>query len=105
VSGSAPDIEHFLACVARLKAEAPHLTAIQAGLLVAAHLGVAHDSRTFAGKLGLAHALVLRELNALAEQGALLHIESRDGRTMRTAFTPGTGAVRLLALLPQGLTS
>jgi len=100
VSGSAPDIDHFLACVARLQAEVPHMTAIQVGLLVAAHLGVAHDSRTFARKLGLAHALVLRELNALAEQSALLHIENRDARTMRTAFTPGTGAGHLFALLP-----
>ncbi|AOF93809.1 hypothetical protein [Sinorhizobium sp. RAC02] len=100
MSGGEPDVDRFLACVARLQAEAPRLTAIQAGLLVAAHLGVAHDSRTFARKLGLAHALVLRELNVLAEQGALLHIQSRDARTMRTAFTPGTGAGRLLALLP-----
>lgn len=102
MSVSAPDIDHFLACVARLQAEVPHLTAIQAGLLVAAHLGVAHDSRTFARKLGLAHALVLRELNAVAEPGGLLRIEQRDARTMRTAFAPGPDAGRLLTLFPPG---
>jgi hypothetical protein len=100
VSGSAPDIDHFLACVARLQVEAPHLTAIQTGLLAAVHLGIARDSRTFARKLGLAHALVLRELNALAEHGTLLHIENRDARTMRTAFTLGAQAEHLLAFLP-----
>jgi hypothetical protein len=105
VSGGAPDVEHFLTSVARLQAEVPHLTAIQAGLLVAAHLGAAHDSRAFAGKLGLAHALVLRELNALAEHGAMLRIEKRDARTMRTFFTPGAEAGRLLALLPSAPTS
>jgi hypothetical protein len=102
VSVSAPDIDHFLACVARLQAEVPHLTAIQAGLLAAFHLGIARDSRTFARKLGLAHALVLRELNAVAEPGGLLRIEQRDARTMRTAFAPGPDAGRLLTLLPPG---
>jgi hypothetical protein len=100
VNGSAPNIDHFLACVARLQAEAPHLTAIQAGLLAAIHLGIARDSRTFARKLGLAHALVLRELNAVAEPGGLLRIEQRDARTMRTTFAPGPDAGRLLTLLP-----
>lgn len=86
MTGTVPDAEHFLALVARLQAEDPQLSAIQAGLLAAASLGIAHDSRAFARHLGLAHALVLRELNALAERGDRLSIEKRDARTMRTHY-------------------
>ena len=87
MTGTAPDAERFLALAARLQADDPRLSAIQAGLLAAASLGIAHDSRTFARVLGLAHALVLRELNALAERGGLLCIEKRNVRTMRTHYT------------------
>lgn len=87
MSEEAPDVERFLALVARLQAEDVQLSAIQAGLLAAAALGIAHDSRTFARQLGLAHALVLRELNALAERGDRLSIDKRDARTMRTHYT------------------
>lgn len=86
MTGTVPDAERFLALVARLQAEDPQLSAIQAGLLAAASLGIAHDSRTFARHLGLAHALVLRELNALAERRDRLSIEKRDARTMRTHY-------------------
>lgn len=87
MSEAAPDVERFLALVARLQADDAQLSAIQAGLLAAAALGIAHDSRTFARQLGLAHALVLRELNALAERGDRLSIDKRDARTMRTHYT------------------
>ncbi len=97
-----PDAERFLASVGRLIEAAPGLTPIQAGLVVAAALGIAHDSRTFARQLGLAHALVLRELTALAEDGALLCIEKRDERTMRTHFGLHADAARYTALLLPG---
>ena len=76
----------FLALVARLQGEDPQLTGIQAALVAAARMGVASDSRTFARRLGLAHALVLRELNALAERGGAICIEGRDARTLRTRY-------------------
>ncbi|GAA4160147.1 hypothetical protein [Shinella granuli] len=86
MSGEAEEAGDFLALVARLQGEDPRLTGIQAALFAAVRTGVASDSRTFARRLGLAHALVLRELNALAEQGAI-RIDGRDARTMRTRYS------------------
>jgi hypothetical protein len=102
MNDGAPDAEHFLACVRRLIEVAPGLTPIQAGLVAAAALGIAHDSRTYAHRLGLSHALVLRELTALAEDGALLRIEKRDERTMRTHFGLCADAARYTALFLPG---
>ncbi|PDS75699.1 hypothetical protein [Rhizobium sp. L43] len=77
------DVDRFLALVAAAQAGDARLTTIQAGLLVAAELGIAHDSRAFARRLGIAHSFVLRELNALAEREGVLEIVKRDPRTMR----------------------
>ena len=85
MSGEAREAGDFLALVARVQGEDPRLTGIQAALVAAARMGVASDSRTFANRLGLAHALVLRELNALAERG-VVRIDGRDARTMRTRY-------------------
>lgn len=92
-----PEVERFMALIARLQADDPLLTPIQAGLVVAAGLGIAGDSRTFARLLGLAHALVLRELTALVARN-LLRVTKRDGRTMRSYFMPGDAAARYAAL-------
>lgn len=91
MSGDAPAAERFMELVARLERHDPLLTPIQAGLVVAAGLGIAGDSRSFARLFGLAHALVLRELTALADRD-LLHIIKRDGRTMRSHFVLGDAA-------------
>lgn len=97
MNGETPETERFMALVARLRADDPLLTPIQAGLVVAAGLGIAGDSRTFARLLGLAHALVLRELTALVARN-LLRVTKRDGRTMRSHFVPGEAAARYAAL-------
>ena len=97
MSDDAPEVGRFMALVERLEREDPLLTPIQAGLLVAAGLGLAGDSRTFARLLGLAHALVLRELTALTDRD-LLRVTKRDGRTMRTHFAPGDAAARYASL-------
>ncbi|EJC83455.1 hypothetical protein Rleg4DRAFT_6802 [Rhizobium leguminosarum bv. trifolii WSM2297] len=80
------DVDRFLALVASAQEGDIRLTSIQAGLLVAAELGIARDSRVFARKLGIAHSLVLRELNALAESQDVLEIVKRDPRTMRVHY-------------------
>lgn len=54
-----------------------------AGILVAIHLDVANDSRTFARLFGIAHALVLREITGLIEM-EFISIRTRDARTQRT---------------------
>jgi len=89
------DTERFMAQVERITVAQPHLTQLQAALIAAALLGIAQDSRSFARLLGLAHALVLRELNALAEAG-LVEITRRDPRTMRAFYATAPAAAGLL---------
>ena len=64
----------------------PELTPVQAGILVAADQKIARDSRTFARIFGMAHAIVLRELNALLQSSNLLTVTKRDARTLRTHY-------------------
>ncbi|NTF32113.1 hypothetical protein [Rhizobium skierniewicense] len=73
----------FLAVVEQINETAPvALDATGAALIAAIHLGIGSDSRSLANKLGIAHALVLRDINALS--GRLLTITKRDARTQRT---------------------
>lgn len=94
-----PDAEAFVAMAERLARLDPRLSMLQAGLLAAVHLDIAHDSRSFARLLGIEHALVLREITALCGAGDLLAVTRRDERTMRTFFAPGAGGERLLSAL------
>ncbi|ARQ14150.1 hypothetical protein NXC12_PE00555 (plasmid) [Rhizobium etli] len=86
MSSEAIGADRFLALVAAAQDRDIGLTSIQAGLLVAAELGIASDSRTFARMLAIAHALVLRDLSGLAERGDMLEIVKRDPRTMRVHY-------------------
>jgi len=97
VSAAAPDADAYLAAVGQLQERDNGLTALEAGLLVAAYANIARDSRTFARLLDIEHALVLRAVNGLAQRGGLLHIEKKDGRTMRTHFSLSEAAKCLLA--------
>lgn len=73
----------FLAVVEQIGETAPvALDATGAALIAAIHLGIGNDSRSLSNKLGIAHALVLREINALS--GTMLTIVKRDARTQRT---------------------
>ncbi|NIZ00590.1 hypothetical protein [Thalassospira lucentensis] len=83
-----PDSDQFMDLVARLCTAQPDLTPIQAGIIIAAQQNIARDSRTFARLLGLAHALVLRELNALLQSCTVLKLVKRDERTLRTFYQP-----------------
>ncbi len=58
------------------------VSATGAALIAAIHFGIGRDSRSLSNKLGIAHALVLREINALA--GTLVTVTRRDARTQRT---------------------
>ncbi len=62
------------------------LSALGAGVLAAAHLGLSNNSRSFAEQLGVAHALVLRECVALAEDHHLIRLEDRGDRSQRVFF-------------------
>ncbi|WP_313198993.1 hypothetical protein [Rhizobium sp.] len=78
--------ERFLSLVAERQAKDPRLTSLQAALIVAAEEDIALDSRSFARLLGVAHALVLRELNALVTMGGPLRIVKREARTLRSFY-------------------
>ena len=80
-------VERYMALVeAVLGDEAAELTPLGAGILAAAHLGIAADSRSFAKTLGIAHALVLREVDGLSEEAGWLTVTKRDPRTQRTFY-------------------
>lgn len=92
--------ERFLAIVDAIGALNPELTRLGAALLIAGHLDVAGDSRSFARILGVEHALVLRELSSLSEDGILLRVTDRVARTQRASYelTAGGDALVTLAL-------
>jgi hypothetical protein len=84
----APDAEHFLHLVERTLVGNPELSPIQGAILVAARQDIACDSKTFARLFGMAHAIVLRELNALMQATGLVTQTKRDTRTLRTHYQP-----------------
>jgi len=85
----------FMAAVDELLQVAPAgLQPTGAALIVAVHIGLGSDSRSLSNKLGIAHALVLREISALS--GTLLHIVRREARTQRT-FVELTEKAKALA--------
>lgn len=63
------------------------LNPLSAGVLAAAHYGVSNDSRSFAAKLGVAHALVLRECVALADEHHLIELDDRQDKSQRVFFS------------------
>jgi len=84
----------FLAAVEKLQQSSPALTVTGAAILVAIHQDIATDSRSIANRLGLAHALVLREITSLSP--SFLRVTKRDARTQRS-FLEATGEGRALA--------
>ena len=78
------DIMHLISLL--VEACPDEMTPIGAGILAAASLGIAKDSRSFARKLGLAHALVLRECVILAEELHMIVINKKDERTQRMSY-------------------
>lgn len=73
----------FMRRVDDILSSRPGLSRLGAGVLAAAELGIAGDSRAFARAFAVEHALVLREISALEVVG-LLHVDKRDPRTMRS---------------------
>ncbi len=96
MTGKEGQAELFLATVEALVRHAlPWSGRMPAGLLAAAHLDLASDSRSFAKTFGLAHALTLRAMGEAAELG-LIDVTRRDARTPRGFWTL-TPAGRALA--------
>lgn len=76
----------YMALVEKLTGHAQDLSSLGAGIIAGLALGVASDSRSFARVLGIAHALVLREVNLLGADGGYIVITQRDPRTQRTRY-------------------
>ena len=86
----------FIAVVDELRRIAPSgLQPTSAAIIAAIHLGIGNDSRSLSNTLGIAHALVLREISALS--GTLLQIVRRDARTQRT-FVDVTDKAKALVI-------
>ncbi|MBO0129730.1 hypothetical protein [Agrobacterium burrii] len=85
----------FMAMVEQMQqGSSQALTATGASILLAIHLEIATDSRSIANRLGLAHALVLREIAALSPR--FLLVTRRDARTQRS-FLEATAEGQALA--------
>ena len=72
----------FMAAVEKVaQGSSQALSATGAAILLAIHLDIATDSRSISNRLGLAHALVLREISALSPR--FVRVTKRDARTQR----------------------
>jgi hypothetical protein len=90
----------FLAYADALQTLDPKLSPLAAGIVAAVTQEIAADSRTFAKLFGIAHALVLREINQLTGPDAPLEIIRRDARTQRTYLELTVKGEALCRLLP-----
>lgn len=78
----------FMSRVAAITSQGPEkLSSLGAGILAAVVFDVAHDSRAFANKLGIAHALIIRECIILSEELGLLLIKEQNHKTMRISYS------------------
>ncbi|MEM6383947.1 MAG: hypothetical protein AAF739_14840 [Pseudomonadota bacterium] len=67
--------------------EANDLTPLAAGLIAASHSGYCSDSHTFSKRLGIEHALVIRECVQLAHEGGAITIDQTHTRTQRVTYS------------------
>jgi DNA-binding MarR family transcriptional regulator len=79
----------YFAEVERICTRDPWLSPLGGGILAGITLDVAHDSRAFARALGIEHAIVLREIQALVELDRLV-VTKRDERTHRCSYVRST---------------
>lgn len=86
----------YMAFVDALMTASRSLTGLGAGIVAAAALEIASDSRTFSRLLGVAHALVLREISVLGQDHGYIKIRQRDPRTQRTRYELSAVGQRLV---------
>ncbi|MBP1858629.1 hypothetical protein [Rhizobium herbae] len=90
----------FLAFVEAIRARDTTLSPLAAGIVAAVFQGISADSRSFAKLFGIAHALVLREINMLSGPDAPLEIIRRETRTQRTHIKLTVKGEALCRLIP-----
>ena len=82
----APNSDLFMSRVdALLKGQVLEISPLAAGIMVAIEMGIA-DSRSFSRQLGIAHALVLREISQLSGPEGLIRVTGRQAKTLRTSL-------------------
>jgi hypothetical protein len=86
----------YMTLVDALEAASGKISRLGAGIIAALALDIASDSRSFSRILGVAHALVLREVAALGAEGGYIRIRQRDERTQRTRYELNTTGNRLV---------
>ncbi len=100
-----PDSELFMSRVeALLEGHALEISPLAAGILVAIDMGIA-DSRSFAHRLGMEHALVLREIAHLSGPDGLVIVTGRQEKTLRTSLALSARGERLLTLAAPACTA
>ncbi|MFK0684180.1 hypothetical protein SD208_07650 [Ochrobactrum sp. BD67] len=86
----------YMALVDALLTASSSLSGLGAGIIAALALDIASDSRTFARLLGVAHALVLREISLLGQDQGYVRIRQRDSRTQRTRYELNAAGLRFV---------
>jgi len=86
----------YMALVDALEAASGKTSRLGAGIIAALALDIASDSRSFSRILGIAHALVLREVVVLSAEGGYIRIRQRDERTQRTRYELSATGNRLV---------
>ena len=90
------DEAEYMALVEALMSATSSLSGLGAGIVAALALDIASDSRTFSRLLGVAHALVLREVSALGQEGGYVRVRQRDPRTQRIRYELSAAGQRLV---------
>lgn len=90
------DEAEFLAFVDSIKEGSDRISRLGAGIIAALQLGIASDSRSFVRLLGVAHALVLREVSILGQDEGFITIERRETRTQRVHYSLSSKGRKLL---------
>lgn len=90
------DYAEYMAFVDALMATSNSLSRLGAGVVAALALDIADDSRTFARLFSIAHALVLREVAVLGQEGGYILINRRDARTQRIRYELSAAGRRLV---------
>ena len=98
-----PSEEAFLEIVGHVRVQAPELSPLAAAILVALHLEICRDSRTFSRLFAIPHALVLREVTGLSGDAVpLVTIVGRSHRSQRTELAlAAAGALMFVEPLRQ----
>ncbi|MEM7521664.1 MAG: hypothetical protein AAF307_11565 [Pseudomonadota bacterium] len=73
------------------------LSPLGAGILAAASLKISNDSRSFAAKLDIAHALVIRECVTLSDEHGLICLDEVMDRSQRVFYQLSARGQKLMA--------